>query len=377
MKRNRIQLYLFGILAGSLLAGCTAGSVEDVVPENSLPVTLSFGKPDLGIPELLTRAGTNVAPAATLLPEGSTVRICAYFVADVGEEYGQASFATTKPSFEATYVIDKNGAMKPCNVDAEGNPSGGDAKELTVRGGIYDFYAVSPARPLENDNGNYAITGIPHKEDLMTSFAREVTVTKSSRQVTLGSFVRKCAMVVFNVAPSEDNALTFTNLYGTKLVVSQISSSGASLIAGEDTGISPTGGGSGTGAQVEFGTDDFEVVDAGSDPDGLGLNKAIGVVLPKNNQPFNVEINVVRNNKTETLRAVIDKKISFEEGKRYIFTLKVNNKESQLLMKVVGWNTQVFRDDSVGAPDGPYPDPDIVEGIGIAETIATWTENAN
>lgn len=57
MKRDRIQLYLIVLLAGGLLAGCTAGTVEDIVPEESRPVELRFSKPDLGIPVLLSRAG--------------------------------------------------------------------------------------------------------------------------------------------------------------------------------------------------------------------------------------------------------------------------------------------------------------------------------
>ena len=81
MKRDRIQLYLIVLLVGGLLAGCTAGTVEDVVPEESRPVELHFSKPDLGTPVLLSRAGEEaVVPAAsaTPLPEGVTVRICGY-----------------------------------------------------------------------------------------------------------------------------------------------------------------------------------------------------------------------------------------------------------------------------------------------------------
>ena len=86
MKRSRVEVYLLGLLAGGLLAGCTAGPVEEIVPEESRPVTLSFGKPDLGVPELLTRSGEAVSPAPTPLPPGITVRIGAYITGDVGGE---------------------------------------------------------------------------------------------------------------------------------------------------------------------------------------------------------------------------------------------------------------------------------------------------
>nr|WP_129733199.1 fimbrillin family protein [Parabacteroides goldsteinii] len=373
MKRNRMQLYLIRLLAGGLLAGCTAGPVEEIVPEESRPVAISFGKPDLGVPELLTRAGEEVTPLPTLLPEGTTVRIGAYFTGYVGEKLQEASFSTTAPSFEATYVVGADGTLSPCCVDGNGKKIDGEAKGLTVRGGVYDFYAVSPARPLQEGNdGYYKITGIPHKEDVMTSFVRGVAVTKDSRQVTLGTFSRKCVQVVFNVAPSPENALPFDKLYGTGLVIKKISSSAADLIAGSDTGISPTGGAAGLEAQVVFTAEEFEKVEPESDPDGCGLNKTKGVVLPKNNLPFDVEITVVRDNETATLKATIDKNISFDEGKRYIFTLEVKNNESSLLMKVLEWNAIAFRDDNVGGPDSPYPDPDINEGIGTTITVATW-----
>lgn len=378
MERNRVQLYLLyllWLLAGILLVGCTAGPVEEIVPEESRLVALSFGRPNLGVPELLTRAGEVATPPPTPLPAGATVRIGAYFTGNVGDMPAEASFSTAAPSFEATYVVGDDGSLSPCCVNGNGEQTAGTAKGLSVRSGVYDFYAVSPARPLlQGNDGFYKITGIPHKEDVMTSFVRGVAVTKIARQVTLQTFSRKCAMLVFNVAPSPGNALPFDRLYGTSLVIKKISSSGAALLAGTDTGIPPTGDGAGADAEVTFAAEEFEPVEPGSDPDDCGLNKTKGIVLPKNNQPFDVEIIVVRDNETATLRATIDRNISFDEGRRYIFTLEVKNNESSLIMKVLDWNAIAFRDNNVGGPDTPYPDPDINEGIGTTVTVAQWTE---
>lgn len=378
MERNRVQLYLLyllWLLAGILLVGCTAGPVEEIVPEESRPVALSFGRPNLGVPELLTRAGEVATPPPTPLPAGATVRIGAYFTGNVEDVPAEASFSTEAPLFEATYVVGDDGSLSPCCVNGNGEQTAGTAKGLSVRSGVYDFYAVSPARPLlQGNDGFYKITGIPHKEDVMTSFVRGVTVTKTARQVTLQTFSRKCAMLVFNVAPSPGNALPFDRLYGTSLVIKKISSSGAALLAGSDTGILPTGGSEGAEAEVLFSEEEFEPVEPGSDPDNCGLNKTKGIVLPKNNQPFDVEITVVRDNETATLRATIDRNISFDEGRRYIFTLEVKNNESSLIMKVLDWNAIAFKDENVGGPDTPYPDPDINEGIGTTVTVARWTE---
>ena len=102
MERNRVQLYLLWLLAGILLVGCTAEPVEEIVPEESRPVALSFGRPNLGVPELLTRTGEAVTPPPTPLPAEATVRIGAYLTGRVGDMSADASFSTVAPSFEAT-----------------------------------------------------------------------------------------------------------------------------------------------------------------------------------------------------------------------------------------------------------------------------------
>ncbi|HBA31446.1 MAG TPA: hypothetical protein DCZ45_12810, partial [Parabacteroides goldsteinii] len=178
-----------------------------------------------------------------------------------------------------------------------------------------------------------------------------------------------------NVAPSPENALPFDELYGTRLELSHISVSGATLIAGEDTGILPTGGENKAEATVVFESGEFVAVEAGSDPDGMGLNKTTGIVLPKNDRPFGVEIDVQRNHETATLKATIDQSITFDAGKRYVFTLEVKNDESCLNLKIIAWNAISFSDGEVGAPPGgSYPDPDIQEGIGTTITVARWTK---
>ncbi|MCS2893877.1 fimbrillin family protein [Parabacteroides faecis] len=374
MIRNCIQVYL-ELMGCVVLAGCTAGPVEGVVPENARMIALSFGKPDLGMPVVLTRAGEAGAPSPELLPEGATLRIGAYFRSDPGEEQAApVSFSTTAPTLEATYKVEADGSLSSCRVDDNGKPVDGEAKEMVVRGGVYDFFAVSPARKWvkDTDDDVYKIKDIPHKEDVMTSSVRGVTVSSNSRRVALGTFNRKCALVVFNVAPSKENVLPFDRLYATRLVISKISSSGAVLIVGADTGIQLIGGNGGYTAQVVFGTDEFEPVEA--DPDNVGLNKAKGVLLPKSEAPFDVEIDVQRDDKTATLKATIDKSISFDGGKRYVFTLEVKNNESRLLLRVLDWHTISFTDTHVGAPDRPYPDPDINEGIGTTFTVARWKE---
>lgn len=360
-----------------LLAACTSGPVEEM-PETARLVAVSFSKPDLGVPVVLTRADETPEPAPVPelvpLPEGATVRIRAYFRGKVGSRPSPADFSTAAPSFEATYEVEADGSLSPCQVDDEGVKTAGETEKLIVRSGVYDFYAVSPARALVKSQGTYRIMDIPHKEDVMTSFARGVTITGSTHRVRLETFRRRCALVVFTVAPSKDNVLPFSKLSATRLTISRISSSGATLAAGEDTAIPATGGADDENAVVTFGEDEFEAVEAGADPDGAGLNKTKGVLLPKTDAPFDVEIGVQRDGETATLRATIDKKIPFCEGQRYLFTLRVKNNESRLQMQVQAWNDYVFTFPNVGAPDVPYPDPDITTGTGTEITVASWKE---
>lgn len=369
MTGNRVRIYLLGAVLVSLLWRCTAEPVIDVEPQEARPVEVSIAPPDLGIPVSLTRAGGDATPEQ--LPVGATVRIAAYYrkAAD-----GPVDFATKAPTYQATYEVGADGSLLPCVVDTDGKKIAGTASALTVRGGTYDFYAVSPARPLQQPTGNnnYQITDIRHKEDVMTSFQRNVTVMATSNTVTLNTFTRKCALVVFNVKPSPDNALPFNRLYGTSLILRKVSASGASLIAGETSGIAPTGGSTGTASEVTFATGDFEPV-SGSNP--AGLNKAKGILLPKNNAAFDVSLAVVRDDETATLSATIDKNVTFDPGKRYIFTLEVKNNTSRLQMTVQNWTPILFTDPSVGSPDPNRPtDPDIDTGTGTTITVAEWNE---
>ena len=354
-----------------LLWGCTAEPVIDVGPTDARPVTLVFARPDLGASAPSTRAGETILPEQ--LPTGATVRIAAYYLRKGADGAIQpAAFETSPPAYEATYEVQGDGSLSPCKVDADGKKIDGAATGLSVRGGTYDFYAISPARPLIKGAGDkYQIANIPHKEDVMTSFQRNVAVSATSNVVALNTFTRQCALVVFNVAPSPDNVLPFDQLYGTSLILQKVSTSGASLIAGESTGIPPTGGSGGATAEVTFSGDDFELVE-GSNP--AGLNKAKGVVLPKNNMAFDVSLTVFRDDESATLSATIDKNIAFDRGKKYIFTLEVKNNESRLLLTVLNWTSITFTDAGVGGPDPNRPTPDIDTGIGTTIEVARWDD---
>ena len=178
MKTNCMQLYL-GVLGCIVLTGCTGGLVEGNPPEDARLVTVCFSKPTLSAPTVLTRAEETAVPSSTPLPEGTTLRIGAYFRGKVGEQTSPVSFSTTAPTFEATYVVKPGGYLSLCEVDDTGKQIVGDTEEMVVRTGVYDFYAISPARKrIKDSDGTYKIKDIPHKEDVMTSFVRGVRVSQ-------------------------------------------------------------------------------------------------------------------------------------------------------------------------------------------------------
>lgn len=366
---ERFSINVFFMFALSLLSGmgCTGGLVEDG-EEKARFITLFFDQPSLAASLLTTR--TEAAP----LPAGSTVRIAAYRIGESVEEAVSADLSVTAPTTEATYVIGCDGSLQPCLVDGNGKQIPGESSDMTVVAGVYDFYAVSPARPFTEVSEKRQITDIPHQEDVMTAFVRGILVSQSSRQVALGDFHRKCTQVLFEVAPTRDNIVPISSLCGTRLELAGVSTAGASLIIGENEKISPSGG-----DQTEAGklsTTDFVTLpdpENPEEPSKLGLNRATTILLPKNGEPFQVAVTVARNGIAVTLKATIAKNIVFEEGKQYVFTLEVENDRSLLRLSVYDWTPFGLTDNNVGgAPDGRPTDPEVTPGTPFGLVVAGW-----
>lgn len=377
---KRIHLYINSLVVwyGLLLTGCTgctSGVVEVEVPVVPQPIELSFNRPDLGLP-VETRAATD----PVFLPKGATVRIAAYLRRESSGGSGTTSdvaFPTTPPTAEATYEIGDNGTLSPCPVDNNGIKSAGTAKGISVLSGTYDFYALSPARALtERVPGRWQTSDIPQKEDIMTSLSRGRKIVPSQRTVTLETFQRQCALIVFTIAPSAKNAVPLTSLKGTALKLTGVSRTGASMIAGEaipaTLAVGPDENDS-----LKFVASEFIPVSAISDPDCLGLNQVLGEVLPKTAVPFDVAITVARNSiEGITLKARIDSPapIAFEAGKCYVFKLLVENDESLLTFIVLPWNSIYFANPDIGGTPGDRPPGPVIDaGTSIGLTIARWT----
>lgn len=346
------------------IAGCTGGLVEDQEKGKERFFELYFGRPGLEM-AAITRGG-ETSP----LPSGSTVRIAAYRAGDDLGRLTTIDFSTAVPAYQATYMVGEAGALSPCAVDTDGKQIAGDSEEMTVLAGVYDFYAVSPARPLTKIENVQKISGIPHQEDVMTSFVRGVAVSQASRQVTLQPFQRKCAQVVFEVAPTKNNIVPISTLCGTWLELTGISSAGAVLAVGENKAITPTGGDETDNGKLV--ATDFVTL---PDPNELGLNRTAAILLPKNSSPFQVVVTVSRNGVAVTLKATIAQNIVFEAGKQYVFTLEVENNRSLLRLSVYDWSSFSLTDNNVGgAPDGRPTEPGVTPGVPFGLVVAEWEE---
>lgn len=370
MMMKRILECLFLLFASCLLlgmAGCTGGLVEEQEESEERFIELRFGRPGLEIAPA-TRSGETSS-----LPSGSTVRIAAYRRMSnepdlLPADLPMVDLSTAVPAYQATYQVDEEGFLLPCVVDTEGKQTIGTSEEMTVLAGVYDFYAVSPARPLTKVDGKQHITGIPHQEDIMTSFVRGVAVSQASRQVTLQPFQRKCAQVVFEVAPTKNNIVPISTLCGTRLELTGISSAGAVLALGENEAIMPTGGDETDKGKLI--ATDFVTL---PEPNELGLNRAAAILLPKNSTPFQVAVTVSRNGVAVTLKATIAQNIVFEAGKQYVFTLEVENNRSLLRLNVYDWSPFSMIDTNVGgAPDGRPTEPGVTPGIPFGLIVAEW-----
>ncbi len=328
-----IILFLSGLIS------CTAGDVVDSSGQENEYVELHVQTPAVGN-RIDTRASVEN------LPSGVTVRVVAY-QRQPGALSVPVDYSVTAPTAQATYVVNADGTLTQCTVDANGKKTDGTPELFYVYKGTYDFYAVSPARPLVLDGAKYQIKGLQRNEDVMTSIGTGMTVTVSNATVTLETFVRKCARVVFKVIPAASTKIGLTKLTAKSVELSSMSAESGSIPAGKAEAIIPT-----AASTVTF--SNFIAVPSADDPKKLGLTQATNLVLPKSNTSIGVRVTLDYQDendtavKEKTLQATLDA-MAFEAGKSYVVSLTVDNNSSALNWTVSDWNTKVEEtDDNMG-----------------------------
>jgi hypothetical protein len=222
-KKNSITGVLRGATFSGLLlcmAALLAGCSKDPAGEPGSPqggvVTVSFAAPAIG-----QETGAQIASAASqaqngqspgtraALAENTTVRVVA-FTAATGNP-AQANYVA-----EQTYYM-SGGKLVPCTVDDNGSfvAVAPDAK-MELERGSYDFYAITPALPLNEDK---ATVSVAHKVDYAASATKGVTVD-ASKTYTLTQLDRKCVRVTFVIKKSANF---------TELTALSVTPSGAGL----------------------------------------------------------------------------------------------------------------------------------------------------
>lgn len=113
-----------------------------------------------------TRANLPTGHKIVPLPEGSTLRIIAEKLDETTGQvtsYSSAAYVVKEVS-EGTGVT----SLYPCEVDADGNVESIDGTPMFISEGNYKFWAVSPARKLDESNS----TSVKNGEELLATDER-------------------------------------------------------------------------------------------------------------------------------------------------------------------------------------------------------------
>lgn len=186
------------LLAALLTTACSKEPSEG--PEPGQALRISFEVPDIEQTVEATKAD------AEALAEGTTVRIAAFY-------HGSDNPQTANLCKEVTYCL-REGQLVPCLVDENGHfvEFGGQDMELLPY--AYDFYAVSPALPL---NADKCSVNVPQGIDFATSVtANQIVAGDKAITQPLAALIRRCAKVTFEVKRADDfselTALSVRNL---------------------------------------------------------------------------------------------------------------------------------------------------------------------
>lgn len=316
-----------------LACGCTRDRGPE--PDPGERVEVSFLVPQIAVEAESADAGEDMqesaVPPATraATPENlkgnTTVRIVAF---KAGSNPSAANYIK-----DQSYYVDNTGALAPCTVNADGSFKAADAAgRIMLIPGKYDFYAVTPALPLDAAKTGVSVA---QEVDFATSVTANVTIAKTSPNpspVTLAMLSRQASRVIVEIKKAATNP-------ATSIKVDPNTGEGAVVIRGLSA--SPrtcTIGGALAAA-------------AGADANTLKLpaarftiaadkttSTATAYVLPKTtgtlSLAFDLEVISPLDTKKQTLTGTVAN-VVFAAGTSYKFTLTVHR--SFVTLKVDTW----------------------------------------
>ena len=296
-----------------LAVACGCSRSEDPVPEPG-KVELRFALGGISVdavPAGLTKA------SAERLAAGTTVRVAAYVRSGADADLAQDSRAA-----EATYVVQEDGSLVPCTVDASGASTGtAGASAMHLKAGTYDFYALTPALPLSGGQ-----VSVGHGTDYACSLTPACSVASggATQSVALAMLERRCSLLGFSVTRRSDH-ITSAEIVSVDL--GRIAQDPASALlcqalpVGANTGSYSFPDGTftqGTEAYQSYGADE---------------------TLPKGNAAFDLAMEVRFNGVADptALEAEIPA-MAFAPGLRYNFDVSLEGKYIVLTLTVAPWN---------------------------------------
>lgn len=285
-------------------------------------------------------AAPYLTKAAVRLPQGATVCVAAY-----QRTTGGAAPAPQADIWKASnlYAVQADGSFVASLADDGGNPAAGDAADMELHTGTYDFYAYSPALKPEDDH--YTVKGVRHYTDFMGAVVPARAVSRSASSVDL-LFEHKCSKVRFNVVTSagmENSSLTADSVVLNKMAVSPA----RDFTLGGD--LAPTLGGDADTCLLK------RVEPAGN-------NKSTSVwdiVLPKSSGTFDADFHLKISGVRYVLKARDIPAMSLLKGIQHIFSAVVRKGSVDLVLNVASWDAvsgEVNGGEGSGAGSGEWGD---------------------
>ena len=304
------------ILTWMLVAACGCSRSEDPVPMGADQVALQFTLSGISadvVPTSETKASSE------RLATGTTIRIAAYLRAGADADLTQDKYVT-----EATYVVQEDGSLVPCAVDANGVSTGtAGATTMYLRQGVYDFYTLTPALPLTD----HKEVNVNHGDDYAYSLTPACSIAPGvgTQNVTLTMLERQCSELSFSVTRQFDH-ITSVDIRSVRL--GRIAQAPATAML---CNALPLGANSGEHLLSH------ETFTQGAEPyQAFGADET----LPKSKAPFDLSMEVVFNGAANPtmLQAEIPA-MAFDPGLHYNFDISLQGEYIVLTLNVLPWNT--------------------------------------
>lgn len=364
-------------------AGCHKSESLDLDTSDRVAVSFSIAGVTAEVSSS-TRADATVTPVEVRLDEGATVRVLAFqrtgSSADITADTQVASYG------EATYVVQADGKLKPCNVTADGKvdaASTATPADIRLRADTYDFYALTPAIPISKAGG-YKVSianGTDHAASCTE--AQVIPAGAKSHAVTLKVLDRKCAKVSFSFDRKEQSKVVKSIKVDSVYLINIAHSPSAPtlLCAALDRGAND--------ANFSFPKGEVTYDDAGTKTP----YDCSDVVLPKTQDKVGIGVEVRFNDASNVKqRTILSVKaedmpnMAFNPCYHYNFKVTLQGNIVTLTLTVGPWNDVAWDDFEIGGAPGisigvgqwnleGWEDFNIGGGTQGNLTVGGWTEN--